>query len=109
MDVTATGPDGGECTSTGSHSQALPSTNGIALTLEAGNAISSDKDGDGKSSAGDIVEFTLTVTNTGSVDLTNVEVVDAGLDGLVCQQFIPNVVGEWARRFYQFSIVYFGP
>lgn len=109
IDVTAEGPDGTESTSTGSYSQDLPSTHGISLTLKGADVISSDKDGDGKSSAGDVVEFTLTVTNAGSVDLTDVEVVDAALDGLVCQQFIPAAVGEMHASFPTFKNSIFRP
>lgn len=85
--MTATGPDGTKATSIDSHYQVLPSRHGISLTLEGGNAASSDINGDGKSSDGDVVTFTLNVTNNGSVDLEDVEVQAAGLDELNCQYF----------------------
>lgn len=72
----------------------LPSKRRISLTLEGSDVASSDKNGDGKSSAGDEVVFTLAVGNVGTVGLTGVVVQDAALDGLNCQQFLPFVTGE---------------
>ncbi|CAM9599706.1 unnamed protein product, partial [Laminaria digitata] len=67
----------------------LPSKQRISLILEGYHEASFDKDGDGKASAGDEVAFALTVSNTGNVDLTDVEVQDVALKRLECQQFIP--------------------
>lgn len=75
----------------------LPAAYEISLAMEGSDMVDSDADGDGKSSVDDVVTFTLTVTNTGTVDLTSVEVqTAAGLEGLVCQQFTPSAtaVGE---------------
>lgn len=92
--MTADNPEGTEVTFSNIVHVELPSKHRISLTLKGSDAVSSDKDGDGKSSAGDVVVFTLTVNNTGSVDLTGVEVKATELEGLVCQQFVPAVVGE---------------
>ena len=94
-------PAGVETTLSDTSSVELPSKHRISLTLEGGGEASVDVDGDGKPSAGDEAAFTLVVSNTGSVDLTGVEVQDAALKGLVCQQFIPaaaaTAVGEERR------------
>lgn len=93
--VTAAGPDKSEVVSTSSHIQVLPSTPGISLTLEDDVTGSFDTDGDGKSSVGDVVAFTLNVTNTGTVDLSRAKVDGNALDGLSCQQISPSAVGEF--------------
>lgn len=72
----------------------LPSKHRITLALEGSDTASSDRDDDGKSSSGDEVTFTLTVDNTGTVDLTDVVVQARELEGLVCQQFAPSAVGK---------------
>lgn len=72
----------------------LPSEHRIALTLEGSDTASSDRDGDGRSSSSDEVTFTLTVSNTGTVDLTDVVVQAGELEGLVCQQFAPSAAGK---------------
>lgn len=87
-------PSGNESSFTDEASVVLPSKHRIALTLEGSDAASSDRDGDGKSSSSDEVTFTLTVNNTGTVDLTYVEVQAVELEGLVCQQFAPSAVGK---------------
>ncbi|CAM9245227.1 unnamed protein product [Ectocarpus sp. 13 AM-2016] len=101
FEVTADNPAGDESTVTDSSSIELPAKYRIALSLEGSNTTSSDRDDDGKSSSGDEVTFTLTVANRGSVDLTGVAAQVAGLEGLVCQQFIPSTVGQrrltWAE------------
>lgn len=90
-----------------SSSVKLPSKHRISLTLEGGGEASFDGDGDGKSSAGDEVAFTLVVRNTGSVDLTDVEVQDATLEGLVCQQFVPATTTAVGERGYKKESVLF--
>lgn len=92
--MTADNPLGDKSTVTDSSSIELPAKYRIALTLEGSNTTSSDRDDDGKSSSGDEVTFTLTVANQGSVDLTGVTAQVAGLEGLVCQQFVPSTVGK---------------
>lgn len=89
----ATNPAGTVAVFTDTGSVDLPSNHGISLALKVNDADSSDKDGDGISSTGDVVVYTLIVNNTGGVDLTNVAVQAAALDGLVCQQFIFSSVG----------------
>lgn len=97
--MTVTGPNGNETTFTYSYTQELPTKHGVSLTIVGGDTASSDTDGDGRSSDGDVVTFALTVTNTGTVDLTGVEVQAAILDGLSCQRFVPsaNTTGLWAK------------
>lgn len=87
-------PAGNESSFNNEASVDLPSKHRVALTLEGSDAASSDRDGDGKSSSGDEVTFIMTVNNTGSVDLTDVVVQAAELEGLVCQQFAPSTIGK---------------
>lgn len=94
IDVAVTDPKEDEAVFSETHSNELPSKHRISLALEGSNTAFSDRDGDGKLSAGDVVAFTLTVNNSGTVDLTEVEVQDVALEGLVCQQFVPAAVGE---------------
>lgn len=93
-------PSGNESTFTDNTSVDLPSKHRIALTLEGSDTASSDRDGDGKSSSNDEVTFTLTVNNTGTVDLTDVVVRAGELEGLVCQQFSPSAIGEGYKGFH---------
>lgn len=94
FNVAVLNPSGGESSFTDEASVGLPSKHRIALTLEGSDAASSDRDGDGKSSAIDEVTFTLIINNTGTVDLTDVVVQTEDLEGLVCQQFEPSAVGK---------------
>lgn len=94
IDVAVTDPKGDEVIFPEMSSNELLSKHQISLALEGSNTALSDRDGDGKPSAGNVAVFTLTVTNSGGVDLTEVEVQDVALEGLVCQQFIPAAIGE---------------
>lgn len=92
--TTVVNPAGIETALSDTSSVKLPSKHRISLILKGDHEASFDVDGDGKASAGDEAAFTLVVSNTGSVDLTDVKVQDATLKELVCQQFIPSTVGE---------------
>ena len=50
----------------------------VELTQSVG--VPSDPDGDGRVDAGDVVPYTFTVTNTGSLTLTGVTIADGLLD-----------------------------
>lgn len=96
IEVAVSNPSGEENSFADSISIELPAKYRVNLAMIGSDTAASDVDGDGKSSSGDEVTFTLTVNNTGSIDLTSVEVqTGAGLEGLVCQQFIPSAVGEF--------------
>ncbi|CAN0504493.1 unnamed protein product, partial [Scytosiphon promiscuus] len=111
FETRAVNPAGVETSLSDTSSVELPSKHRISLTLEGDGEASFDGDGDGKSSAGDEVAFTLVVSNTGSVDLTDVEVQDATLKGLVCQQFVPatTTVGERVNKKREFCFRDRGP
>lgn len=94
FEVVATNPAGTGTTFSFAITETLPAKVDVSLTLRKSDAMSSDVDGDGKFSAGDVIAFTLLVNNTGSVDLTSVEVQSADLEGLLCQQFVPAAAGE---------------
>lgn len=98
-------PSGSESTFTDEASVKLPAKHRIALTLEGSDTAASDRDDDGKSSSSDEVTFTLTINNTGTVDLTDVVVQAGELEGLTCQQFDPSAIGKGCKRsFHQASI-----
>lgn len=93
FDVAATGPRGTEERFHDEHSLEIPAKHRLILALVGSNATSSDLDGDGKSSEGDVVTFTADVKNAGTVDLTSVQVQVARSTGLDCRQFVPTAAG----------------
>lgn len=103
FEVVARNPSGNEETFVDEASVELPSKYRIVLDLKGSGTAASDRNGDGKSSSGDEITFTLTVNNTGTADLTSVEVQAAEVEGLLCQQFAPSAIGEHYEKVLDLS------
>jgi len=82
--VTATPSTGG--TVTGSDREVSPLTPVNSMTLTKTGGAVKDVDNSGSPSPGDTIDYTFTVTNTGSATLSNVTVTDTklGLSGWLC-------------------------
>lgn len=63
-------------TNTPTATNTIPFEQAPAIQIEKSHAAPRDTDGDGRVSAGDIVDFSFLVTNSGNVTLTNIEVTD---------------------------------
>ncbi|WP_168582854.1 DUF7507 domain-containing protein [Gephyromycinifex aptenodytis] len=82
--ITGTDPNGDVQTGTTSTNVTFTSTSALALDKTAGAV--QDADGSTTHSAGDMVPYTFTVTNTGTTSLSGVTITDAalGLTGYAC-------------------------
>ena len=69
---------GGEVCDPDDHDEPLPQNPLIELNKTG----SLDLGGDGVANPGDLITYTFTVTNTGNVTLSNVDLTDAGLDSI---------------------------
>ena len=72
--VTSKDPAGNDVTdsTTSATEDSIPRT--AAMTVD--KAADVDDNGDGKNGVGDVIEYTITVTNTGNVTLTGIDLVD---------------------------------
>ncbi|WP_158685527.1 DUF7507 domain-containing protein [Microbacterium halophytorum] len=78
--VTATG-SGGEVSDDADATATLATASGISLAKTAGEPV--DANGDGALGAGDTIEYTFSVANTGTTTLSGVAVTDPMLDGAI--------------------------
>ncbi|WP_219087015.1 DUF7507 domain-containing protein [Microbacterium resistens] len=89
--ASGTDPVGAVVTDEGTADTTIPSVNAISLVKQAGSVV--DANGDGLVSAGDTVDYSFTVRNTGTTTLTNPVVTDEMLGGEV---LCPDVPAELA-------------
>ncbi len=81
--ATATSPDGAQLTSRpASTTTKIPAYPSIALSFDAVNT--TDVNGDGRTDAGDTIDYSLVLTNTGNVTVRGVEVNDLRSSGVTC-------------------------
>ncbi len=82
----ATDPDGGPVVSPPATTSTPASVPQPALQLAKSAGAPTDTDGDGMVEAGDTITYTFTVTNTGNVPITAVDVHDDRVTGMTCPQ-----------------------
>ena len=73
--VTSKDPAGNDVTdsTTSATEDSIPRTAAMTVEKEVSDV---DDNGDGKNGVGDVIEYTITVTNTGNVTLTGINLVD---------------------------------
>ena len=79
---TGTEPNGDKVTDTGDSS--VPLEAGASISVDKSGTL--DKGGDGIATPGDLIHYTVTVTNTGNVTLTTITVTDPLVTDLTCDK-----------------------